>query len=765
MLKVILHKARNVPVLIFRLMLLCALSGHAAAEIIDEISLRTDAKGEIDAMIKFTVPVQYVRHFPVRTSLDLAIYFNIIGNVPRSVWQNYESYRSPPSGHILADHILGFTVTTRDLNTGPKIEVHFKHPAEFSVTAGNTDRSILLHIKPDTAPQKPAAALPPPPPQGVPAQLGGKDDLPVFPRIEQAAAETAASQPVEALTLAEQIKRANNQAAVMMAKGRDALLAGQMFAAIEAFNNVLNLPPNKYSPDAQIWIGVARERTGQIAKAKLEYELYLKLYPDGTEVRWVRERLVKLYRIQAAQPVAKPGAAAVQAKHTEFQTTTYGSLSMYYYHGASQTDTVVSIGGTQTPTTLSLTDQSSLISNVSMTARSYNNEFDNRLVFQDFYAASYLPGQKNRNRLNAAYYDVKNRILNYSARIGRQSAFGGGVLGRFDGLSAGYGFLPNWRANIAVGRMSDFVPESRPAFYSASLDFGVGDPLGGSVYAINQNAGSIPDRKATGGYLRYFEQGGTAMAMLDYDTQFKQLNMLTLQGTLHQESGTDYNFLLDRRKSPILSIRNAVTGTTATVDTLLQNGWTQDDLLMLAKSRTAISNLAMFGVTRRIQEKWQVGSDITVSNTSGMEASGTLIPDGTTGLEGYVPATASSGNAWTISGRASGSDVISMRDISMFSLSYSTSPFVKGKSLLLFYRSFMSELWTLDSSLRMYWQTDNSGGKVSTITPVLKVGYQIRNSLMLEAEGGVDRTRVTPAGLPSSNTIRKYSSFGFRLDF
>lgn len=763
MLNVILHKTRSVPVLILRLLLLCTLSGHAAAEIIDEISLRTDARGEIDAIIKFTVPIQYVRHFPVRKSLDLEIYFNIIGNVPRSVWQNYESYRSPPSGHVLADHILGFTVTTRDLNTGPKIEVHFRHPAEFSVTAGNTDRSILLHIKPDTAPQKPAA-LPPAPPQRAPAQVGGKDDLPFFPRIEQPAAEPAASQPVEVLTLSEQINRANNQAAVMMAKGRDALLAGQMFAAIEAFNNVLNLPPNKYSPDAQIWIGIARERTGQIAKAKLEYELYLKLYPDGTEVRWVRERLVKLYRIQAAQPAAKPGAATGQIERTEFQTTTYGSLSMYYYHGASQTDTVVSIGGTQTPTTLSLTDQSSLISNVSMTARSYNNEFDNRLVFQDFYAASYLPGQKNRNRLNAAYYDVKNRILNYSARIGRQSAFGGGVLGRFDGLNAGYGFLPNWRANIAVGRMSDFVPESKPVFYSASLDFGVGNPLGGSVYAINQNAGGITDRQATGGYLRYFEQGSTAMAMLDYDTQFKQLNMLTLQGTLHQESRADYNFLLDRRKSPILSIRNAVTGTTAKVDTLLQNGWTQDDLLMLAKSRTAISNLAMFGVTWRIQEKWQVGSDITVSNTSGMEASGTLIPDGTTGLEGYVPATASSGNAWTISGRVSGSDVISMRDISMCSLSYSTSPFVKGESLLLFYRSFISELWTLDSSLRLYRQTDNSGGKVSTVTPVLKVGYQIRNSLMLEAEGGVDGTKVAPAGLPSSNTTRKYFSFGFRLD-
>jgi hypothetical protein len=799
MLNKVRQNAHHAPTLLFRLLLLCALSGQAAAEIIDNVSLRTDANGEIDAIIEFTVPVQYVRHFPVRRSPRLAIYFNIIGNVPRSEWQNYESHRSPAS-----EHILGFTVTTRDLNTGPKIEVHFKKPADFSVTAGNTDRIILLHIRPDLGQKKPdrplerprggaispavapavvaapkaappvappkiappAAPRPSAPPAPPSPQLGGKEGLPLFPKIEQVAQEVAGSPPAEPLSVAEQIKRANNQAAVMMAKGRDALLTGKMFAAIGAFNDVLKLPPNKYSPDAQVWIGIARERSGQAVKAMLEYELYLKLYADGKDARWVSERLAKLKRIHPSPPAARPDAARAQAQRTDFQTTTYGSLSMYYYHGASQTDTVATVGGVQTPSTLTLTDQSSLISNVSLTARSYNNRFDNRFVFQDFYAASFLPGQQSRNRLNAAYYDVKNRIDNYSARIGRQSAVGGGVLGRFDGLSAGYGFLPNWRANFAAGRISDFTPESRPTFYSVGLDFGVNDPLGGSVYVIDQKAGGITDRKATGGYLRYFEQGSTAMAMLDYDTQFKAVNILTLQGTLHQElSGTDYNFLLDRRKTPSLSIRNAVNGTTATVDTLMQNGWTQDDLLMLAKSRTAVSNLALLGVTRRIREKWQVGSDITVTNTSGLEASGTLIPDGTTGLEGFVAATPASGNAWTISGRVSGNDVISRRDTSMLSLSYSTSRLVDGKSLLLYNRSFLRELWTLDSTLRLYRQTDSTGGKVRTTSPELKLGYQLRNNIALEGEAGIDWTNTTPSAAPSSKTTRRYFSFGFRWDF
>lgn len=755
----IIYKARKAGGLVFKLLLLCALAGHAAAEIIDDISLRTDANGEIDAIIKFTVPVQYLRHFPVRKSLDLEIYFNILGSVPRDEWQNYLSHISPPS-----DHIRGFTVTTRDLNTGPRIEVHFKRPAEFSVRPGSTDRSIVLHVKPDMA-AKPAAVSPAASPPPRPAQLDGKDGFPAFPGIEQVAPEVLTGRPAEPLTLAEGIKRANDQAAVWMAKGRDALVAREMFAAIEAFNNVLKLPPNKYSPDAQLWIGIARERSGQPAKAILEYELYLKLHPDGAQVRWVNQRLDNLKKTQPPLTTAMPYVAPVEAQRTEWINTEYGSLSMYYYHGASQTDTVATIGNVQTPSRLTLVDQSSLISNVNMTVRSYNNRYDTRFVFQDFYAASFLPGQHDRNRLNALYYELKSRVDNYSARIGRQSATGGGVLGRFDGISAGYGFLPDWRVNVVTGSLSDPTPEARPIFFSAGLDFGVNSPFGGNVYLINQKAEGIAERKATGGNLRFFEQGMTALLMLDYDLQFEKLNIFTLQETWSLGPSTDYNILVDHRRSPSLSVRNAVTGTTATVSSLRQNGWTQDDLLTLAKSRTATSNLILLGVTKRIEEKWQIGTDIVASNTSGMPASGTLIPDGTTGVEGYLPATAPSGNAWTVNGRVSGSDVISNRDTSMCGLSYSRSPTLEGKTLLLYNHAYMSDLWTLDTTLRFAWQTDNSGGKVSATAPVLKVGYRIRNNLALEAERGIDWTSVTPAASPGSKTTRHYFSFGFRLDF
>jgi hypothetical protein len=240
---------------------------------------------------------------------------------------------------------------------------------------------------------------------------------------------------------------------------------------------------------------------------------------------------------------------------------------------------------------------------------------------------------------------------------------------------------------------------------------------------------------------------------------------MTVQGTLNSESGTDYNFLFDFRKTPSLSIRSAVNGTTASIDTLMQAGWTQDDLLALAKLRTATSNTAQFGVTNHVKEKLLIGTDFIVSNTSGMPASGTLNPDGTTGLEGFVPATPSTGNAWTLSERLIGNDVYSSHDVSTFSLSLTRSPLMTGKTLLFNSYSNIRELWTLDTTLRLYWQNDNLGNKQSLIAPTLKLGYRVKNNLTLETEGGIELTNLAPSALPASKINRKYFSLGFRWDF
>lgn len=801
---------------------------QASEDIIEDISLNSNDSGGVDAVLRFSTPVQRLRMTKqTLPATSLQVYFTIPENSAIKRWRELASRRSPGS-----EQIPGFTVTAKDLNLNPKVEIEFERAMEYGLVAGKDGRSLILHFKnvapgkspsesgktvPSVAPVVAAAtvlAVTPPvvvtpsepapkrspepeasPPVVVAApapalppllvakpavgrasksaqQLGGKDGLPAFPEVDESAVVTS-TQPTQGLTLAEQVKIADGQAGVLMAKGRDAILSGDMLAAVDAFNNVLKLPTNRYTQDAQVWVGIAREKSGQPYKAQSEYETYLKLYPSGSAALWVKDRHAKLAAVLPALPTQE--TVAIKTQRTDFKNMQYGSVSTYYYRGRSTINTLTNVGGTQVPTTLARTDQSTMLSNLMMTDRFYNNEFDNRLVFQGFRATNFLQQQPSQQQLNALYLDVRNRVDDYSLRVGRQSPYGGGVMGRFDGATAGYGVTPDYRVNLVAGRLADYILGPKPLFYGAGVDLGVKDALGGSVYVIKQTVSGLTSRQAVGGSMRYFEHGSTAMAMLDYDTQFKAVNWATVQGTLHDEDNqTDYNFLLDRRRSPVLDLRNSVMGTANSVDVLLSNGFTQSDLISLAKQRTASSTLAMLGLNQRIAEKWQAGGDISVSSISGLPQSGTLINGtqvgstlvgGTPGLEGFIPATPSTGAAWTMSGRLIGNDVVTSHDISIASLSYTKSQQLAGQMLLLTNHSSLQEQLTLDTTVRLYRQKDNFGGKQNVISPVLKLGYRLRNSLTLETEGGLEWTQSNPSVLQASRTNRQYLSFGFRWDF
>jgi hypothetical protein len=886
----IYKKFHRLGLTLLALITICCLSSYASAdEIVDDITLHTEANGDVVAVVKFVYPVQYLRHFPQGKSPFTSIFFNILGTVPADAWQDYETHQTPPS-----DLVKEITVSTRDRGTGPKVLIKFFRPAEFSVSMGKSNQILLIRIKPGVQQQKneseaakgvigtpttphaaiplvvpaiaktpvtaapsvsvpvvsvasakpavaaaapsapvpavaattvkpgvateaPAAAPVPTPAPAAPAPaapipaapvapsgevsapkvvlvpssskpihipLGGKDGLPPFPDIDQVV-QSENKKLSENPSLAERIMKANNQAATLMEEGGNALLAGQSFAAIESFNKVLNLPPNKYTQDAQLWIAIARERSGQQDKAILEFSAFLKLYPNGRSATWVQARLDRLKQSQPTlfTTIAKPEFVPPKIKNTEFQYSEYGSLSMYYYQGASQTNTVATVGAaqTQTPTSFSNTDQKSLMTNLNMTARAFNNEYDNRLVFQDFYSANFLPGQASSQRLGAAYYEMKDRIVNYSVKIGRQSGFGGGVMGRFDGIAAGYGFGQEWRVNVVTGQLSDYSIDSKPTFIGGSLDFGTRSPLGGSVYFINQNVSGFTDRRAVGGNLRYFDQRFNVMSMLDYDTQFKALNMFTVQGTLMGGgTGPDYNFLLDRRRSPILDIRNAVNGTTVSIASMIAAGATTQDLIGFAKQRTGVSNLAQVGMTNHLNEKWNIGTDFTISNTSGLPRSGgdisVLCSDplnqNTLPTEGCVDPTPASGNTWTISERMTGIGVLQARDVTNFNLSYTKGPITTSEAFQASNHVDLLEKWTLDTTLRISTQSGN-GSKSNDLSPTVRASYKVRNNLTADGQLGLDWSKYTSSitdalnntSSYSTSSFREFVSFGGRYDF
>jgi hypothetical protein len=349
-------------------------------------------------------------------------------------------------------------------------------------------------------------------------------------------------------------------------------------------------------------------------------------------------------------------------------------------------------------------------------------------------------------------------------------------MGRFDGISAGYGFGTGWRANVVTGQLSDFSIDAKPTFKGVSLDFGTRSPLGGSAYFITQNVSGINDRRAVGGNLRYFEQRFNVMGMLDYDVQIKALNMFMLQGTVNGivNGATDLNFLLDHRRSPILDIRNAVNFTSIPIATLIQDK-TKDELIQLAKQRTQTSNMAQIGMTNHLNEKWNIGTDFTISNTSALPRSGAEDPSLTCNegsnlivihIEGCVDAQPSSGNAWTISERMTGLGVIQPRDITNFSLSYSKNRLSAYEGFQVSNHVDLREKWTLDTMLLLNMQHDNTGGKSYDISPTVRAAYMLRNNVSVDGQFGIDWNKNSSSASQTSTTSwREFFSFGGHYNF
>jgi len=701
-------------------LLLSVFSGNVVGQPLDDVSLEYQDQG-IVATIRLTGLVQYLRHFPESHGKTLEIFFDRVqGATSTETWVDNEVRKSPPSGLIPS-----FTVTARDQQTQPKLVIEFSREAEYSVAAGKDNRSLLITIRPSKLPVS-------------------TDPLPLLPTIKaEVAAAPAGTLTAEAAVMAE----TNQQARALMVQGRDALAAKNNEAAVEAFNKLLLLPPNDYTQDSQEWVGVARERVKQVDKARIEYELYLRLYPEGEGAARVAQRLAGL----SGQGVDQGIVEATERKQAA-RWMAFGSISARYYFGKSKIDSTQTFNNAPETISTSLTDQSMLITTEDASGRYISEDYDGRIVFRGANTKNFLSSQPSLNRVNALYGEIKSRKQDYLLRLGRQSATGGGVLGRFDGLAGSYGDVQDMRFNGVAGALADYSQGTKPTFFGASVDSGAF-----SFYGINQNVDGMLDRRALGTEWRYFEDKKTAFALLDYDANFRALNAAQFMGTVGVSTAT-VNFMLDHRKTPSLSIRNALNGaSTSSVNALLQT-MSASSLRDLALARTATSNMGQVGVTLPFKEKWQVGGDVRLSNTTGLAASGT------TALEGILPATAGRGTEKSVTGQVIGSGLYKEGDIWSASATFNTSSAVKGNSIYLYNHTLFNSGWTMDTSLQLYRQTDQFGGVTTRTSPMVRGAYRIKDQLTFDVDGGIESTKNDGAQV-STKILRFFGSAGLRWDF
>lgn len=607
----------------------------------------------------------------------------------------------------------------------------------------------------------PAASVPSMPAEPVPAVPA----VAVAPATPVAA---AASQPVAESVIASSAE-VDTQAAALLADARSASAAQDYPRAVALLNQVLELPPNRSSREAQELAGTTRLRMGDTARARVEFETYLKLYPQGEASERVRREL-------AALPQAVPTLAEASAKPAT-ETTVSGSASMYYYGGNGKIrsqdfkDSALSglpeIAGDPT---LAADKSRQLYNDVDLNWRQRDAERDMRLVFRDSYTSDLERSDKSKNRLSAAYLDYKSLTGGYSVRLGRQSPTGGGVMGRFDGVQASYSFRPKWKVAAVAGMPTEKLFDTRRSFYGASIDSESLLPnLGGGVYAIQQMIDGEIDRRAVGLELRYFKGGASVFSQFDYDTVIHGLNIATVQGTLMLEDNTTFTALYDRRALTMLALGNALTfedpanpGLVTRIQDRLA-ATTIELLRQQIKSTTPFVTQAQLSFTTPITKHWQLGGNAQLTNTGAIPP----VP-GVSGFESGRPAT---GNIYTVGGQLIGLNLYSSRDTHVLATSLISSPGLSGRLLAYNNSSVFDEFWQFEPSLQYYADSNPQGGHSERWTPGLRVTWRgwkrwaVESAFSWELGKNFRVDPVDSSKTTQESTTRVNYSFGARYEF
>lgn len=720
----------------------CIFAGFAAtahAQFIDDVELRQEGANAV-LQVRFVTPVLYSKSISARAS-DLVQAFYTVLPTRDQISDVISERRLAAAGDIPSISVTDESDnSTAQANSSRKLVIRFAAPVRFRVRAGRDNRSIEVVFEGLGSSVRMAAAAPLAP-LTLATVLGG------------ATTPSPASAEIEASSTA------------LLTTAQSAFDAGQYPAATVSLNKLLDLPPNSSSRRAQELVGLARLKAGDPTRAAKEFELFLKLYPQGADSDRVRQMMPSLPSVQATTAGPKTVVEAT--------SSTNGSVSMFYYGGKSNVrsqefqDSV--LGGLpvlQSDTTLSATDQRQLQTNVDLNWRYRDAEKDMRFVFRDNYSLDQIK-DVGKQRLSALYFDYRSMLNGTSMRLGRQSPNGGGVLYRFDGIQAGYTFQPKWKVNAVFGQPSDTLLDTSRKFYGMSVDAeALTKELSGSAFVIEQVIDGETDRRGVGADLRYFSGGVSASAQLDYDLIIKGFNVAALQATWQLSESTVVNAMFDRRTTPILSLGNylffqdpALLAPARRIQDLL-GVKPIETLRDSVKGLTPYQTQAHIGGTTYIAKDWQLGADLSVTNVDAIPKVVDLLPDGQ----------ASTGNLWSAGAQLIGTNLYSARDTHVFNLTFMGGPIYHGTLLSYNNLSGLSEKWQMEPSLKFYTQSSSDGASNDIWTAGLRAVYHVRQQVALETELTYEHSNqqgasklTGPGSVTSSNRMNYY--LGVRYEF
>ncbi len=552
--------------------------------------------------------------------------------------------------------------------------------------------------------------------------------------------------------------------AQLLRDARTALEKQQYPQAVDSLTRLLRQPEYPARADAQELLGLVRERAGQLAQAKAEYDEYLRRYPNGAAAARIRARLQALASSSLTpKSMGEYGAAPAD------RWTMAGSAALTYQYGKDQT---VSNGTTTTTNSLSA---ALVYGDLLVRDQGQRYDFTGRVdAGYTHNLVSTFGGSQDRT--TAAYAEATDKLFGVTARVGRQSLASQGIVGLFDGVFVGYQVNPSWSIS-AAGGLPAYTGYSavsgQQTFGTVTAEF---DPFRHTwvfdAYLFDEMDGGLTERRSIGFQTRYTVPGRTMVMLVDYDIAFQQLNSATLIGNAKFGENWILGFDADHRRSPLLGLSNALIGQNAQDLPSLQSQLhiTPSEIRQLALDRTSMSDTVVFSASRAFGERWQFMADLSALELSGTPAS---IGFGTPPV-GAVAATESTGLDKNATVQMSGSSLLQAGDLHIFSVDIDDSPLARSETLSWDARFVVHGAWRLGPRLSVERLNDTTQGKQILYLPQVRgdwtsrrsvfeviAGYQLQNQQALQQQS-------TLTGVPATMSVEQRSldvSAAYRVRF
>jgi len=709
----------------------------AEATVLQGIQI-TEKEAAIELQIDFAQSLQYLRHFPPNAGEILQIQLQAPVERPKDEKADAvgESAKDTASATAKRESMLPpvndvvplVNVTYEgDVPGGPFLTLRFRFAVDYTVSGGPGGKSVVVSVKKDVG--------------GLTVRAGAEG---------------------------EQALLSDQKLDQMMEEVRQALARDDHGRAIQLLSKLLQLPSHKYSQEAKELIGVAREKKGQIARAKLEYQEYLRLYTEGEGAERVKNRLAA---IDLAQVEPREKLKEVKAK-TNAEIDSFGRFSQRYYQDITNTDT------------LETTSRSTLTSFLNVSSRYRDEEYDARGFFNAHDVLTLQGDGSNEAEINSVYVDIKNRLKKYSALLGRQSTNKGGVFGRFDGVLASYEFQPKYELTAAVGKPVAFSSGDNVGdriFYGTSLSVGsFVENWDGNAYYIQQDVEGIVDRQAVGGDVRYADKVYSIFASVDYDVSYQVLNLVFLRAGWKANDQTRIDVNYNIRQSPLVFTSSALQSEGVSKFKDLQAIASESEIRDKVLGVSSLSRMLTVSAVYDIDQNNQINADITTSSIDGKPAV-TLLkclhwvppPDPTappTALDSFclgskvMPEQPKYGPESSYSVQYIASNYFIERDIHIFGGRFSNGAGRSQTSLFLRSRFPYDEQWYIGPRIQLdTTQNDTDNSKVTHPSAAVKVDYRWKKQVSFEAEIGYDLDRYS--GGTNLNSSRTTIYFGYDVDF